>query len=70
VIQIVRWAKIIWVHFHLPGYRPPDMLTLDDMRGLYWVYAVCAFALVLLYKPCVWFYRAKKARSHKILSYL
>ncbi|HUQ10640.1 MAG TPA: heparan-alpha-glucosaminide N-acetyltransferase domain-containing protein [Steroidobacteraceae bacterium] len=72
VIQIVRWAKIIWVHFGLPGYTmlPPDTLTLDDMRGLYWAYGVCAFALILLYKPCIWFYRAKKARSMRILSYL
>jgi len=72
VIQIVRWVKVIWVHFGLPGYSvlPPDSLTLDDMRGLYWVYGVCAFALILLYKPCQWFYRAKKARSINILSYL
>ena len=69
---MVRWAKIVWVHFHLPGYEisPPDTLTLDDMRGLYWAYGVCAFALVLLYKPCIWFYQAKKARSLRILSYL
>lgn len=72
VIQIVRWIKIIWVHFRLPNYTmlPPDSLTLDDMRGLYWTYAVCAFALILLYKPCIAFYRAKKARSMRILSYL
>lgn len=72
VIQIVRWIKIIWVHFSLPGTTllPPDTLTLDDTRGLYWAYGVCAFALVLLYKPCIAFYRAKKARSMRILSYL
>ncbi|MEO8017813.1 MAG: heparan-alpha-glucosaminide N-acetyltransferase domain-containing protein [Pseudomonadota bacterium] len=72
VIQILRWSKVAWVHFHLPGFTelPPDTLTLDDSRGLYWAYAVCAFALVLLYKPCILFYRAKKARSMRILSYL
>ena len=72
VIQALMWLKIAWVHFELPGFieLPPDTLSLDDMRGLYWAYGVCAFALILLYKPCVSFYRAKKARSMPILSYL
>jgi uncharacterized membrane protein len=72
VIQILRWSKVAYVHFALPGYLrlPPDSLSLGDMRGLYWTYLVCAIALAVLYKPCQWFYQAKKARSMKILSYL